>query len=106
MFVLIDHFSKWIAAVPIRTKHTSIVTTVLKNILPYLPILPNHLLSDNAREFRGPEFEALLQSSHVRHIYTTPYNPASNGVTERVNRTLIQYLRVSENPPGLEFTVT
>ncbi|RXG73158.1 Pro-Pol polyprotein [Armadillidium vulgare] len=97
VFILIDHYSKWIATVPLKSKHTSIVTAALRTILPYLPLIPSRLLSDNAREFRGPEFEELLILHNIKHIYTTPYNPASNGITERVNRTLIQYLREEYN---------
>ncbi|KAL7635049.1 UNVERIFIED_CONTAM: hypothetical protein RMT77_014034 [Armadillidium vulgare] len=100
IFVLIDHYSKWIAIVPLRSKHTSLVTAALKNILPYLPLIPSRLLSDNAREFRGPEFEELLILHNIKHIYTTPYNPSSNGITERVNRTLIQYLRGTLSNPS------
>lgn len=81
-FILIDHFSKWVAVVLIKNKHTSLVTTAF-----------------NAREFRGPEFRDFLKFHQIHHIYMTPYSPASNGITERVNKTLIQYLHLSLNNP-------
>src|SRR5215469_12748365 len=96
LLVTIDHYSKWLAAVPIKTKSSANVShAFLYSILPFLPFLPTKLLSDNGREFVAPEFEQLLEIYHIAHIYTTPYSPSSNGAVERVNRTLIQYLRVA-----------
>uniref|UniRef100_A0A6A7FN12 RNA-directed DNA polymerase n=1 Tax=Hirondellea gigas TaxID=1518452 RepID=A0A6A7FN12_9CRUS len=92
--VTIDHFSKWLAVVPLRDKRAATVATALNNrILPYLPRVPDRLLSDNGPEFIASDFEQVLQEHNIKHIFSTPFTPASNGAVERVNRTIIEILR-------------
>ena len=87
--VLIDHNSKWLVAVPIKNKSTLTVCTVLEHqIFPFLPKLPERLLSDNGLEFASVDFNKLLTKFSIKHIFTTSYKPSSNGCVERANRTL------------------
>src|SRR5215469_11672688 len=94
--IMVDHCSKWVAAVPLKDKKVhSVVNAFQHSVLPYLPRIPLSMLSDNGREFIGPEFESLLSSYKIQHILTTPYSSSSNGVVERINRTILQFLRLS-----------
>ena len=94
LLVLIDHFSKFLAVVPIKNKKSQTIADSLKHeILPLLPSLPMRLLSDNGTEFRGSEFERVLSEFQIEHIYSTPYMPTSNGCVERSNRTIIEMLK-------------
>jgi hypothetical protein len=93
--VLIDHNSKWLSAQAIKGKSSHIVAKSLQYIIQFLPSIPTRLLSDNGREFIGPEFEECLEKYGIKHVLTTPYTPSSNGAVERVNRTIIQYLRMT-----------
>ncbi|UYV70259.1 hypothetical protein LAZ67_7002299, partial [Cordylochernes scorpioides] len=45
--------------------------------------------TDNGTEFCNSRFEGLFKRSGIHHQLTTTYSPQSNGVAERVNRTLI-----------------
>lgn len=61
--VMVDHFTKWVSAVLLRNKQSTTVTTVIKHqILPFLPKLPERLLTDNGREFIVPELEEFLRN--------------------------------------------
>ena len=92
--VLVDHWSKWLACVPIRNKQAKTVSISLEQrILPMLPCIPTRLLSDNGHEFTAGDFEDVLGKYNIQHIYSSPYKPASNGAVERVNRTVIEMLR-------------
>ena len=96
LVVVVDHYSKWLAVSPIKSKSSENVTKAfLYSILPFLPYSPTKILSDNGREFIAPEFENILTDYNIAHIYTTPYSPSSNGAVERVNRTIIQHLRLA-----------
>ena len=92
--VAVDHFSKWLSLIPIRDKkaHT-VVKAFEKNILPSLAKRPAKVLSDNGPEFRSGAFNDMLESYGIEHVLTTPYKPSSNGAVERVNRTVIQFLK-------------
>lgn len=92
--VLIDHCSKWVSVIPIADKQSVTVAEALENrILPFLPKLPNRLLTDNGMEFVAETFQIVLERFNIQHIRTSPLHPASNGICERFNRSLIQLLR-------------
>ena len=46
--------------------------------------------SDRGREYESSTFNLFVQSLGIIHETTAPYSPASNGVVERKNRTLIE----------------
>ena len=46
------------------------------------------LRSDNGGEFMSNKFENWLEDRGSQHQTTSPYNPQSNGIDERMNRTL------------------
>ena len=92
--VAVDHHSKWLTAVPIKNKTSATVTNVLRNnILPNLPRIPDKILSDNGPEFRASTFQEMLNEYNIKHVFSTPYKPSSNGCVERANRTVIQLLK-------------
>ena len=92
--VFIDHCSKWACVVPMKDKQSLTVANILEyRILPFLPKLPNRLLTDNGMEFIAEPFQIVLNQFNIKHIRTTPLHPASNGICERFNRSLIQFLR-------------
>ena len=94
VLVVIDSLSKWLATAPLRNKSSKVVTRAFKDIiLPGLPRKPTRLLSDNGPEFKGGDFEAMLREFNIRHVFSTPYKPSSNGLVERSNRTVIQFLK-------------
>jgi transposase InsO family protein len=47
------------------------------------------LRTDNGGEYCSKEFESFLKEKGIVHQLTVPYNPAQNGVSERMNRTLV-----------------
>lgn len=94
LLMAIDHFSKFLIAVPIRDKTGKTVANAMKNrILPAMTRLPNRVLSDNGPEFRSVDFNKVLEEFNVTHIYSTAYKASSNGCIERCNQTILQLLR-------------
>lgn len=51
------------------------------------------LRSDNGGEYVGKEFETWLLKNGIRHETTVPYTPEQNGVSERLNRTVLESAR-------------
>ena len=92
--VVVDHYSKFVAAVPIRNKQSStIIQALSSHIFPFIPSIPCKLLTDNGPEFISADFDTYLTSMNISHQLTTPYCPTSNGAVERVNRTIQGFLR-------------
>ena len=88
LLTCIDVFSKFLIAVPLRNKTAeSVVQALLKHV--YLKWgTPAELLSDNGKEFCAEVNQELARVLGVQILHTTPYTPQSNGVCERVHRTL------------------
>ena len=49
--------------------------------------------TDNGGEFTSTEFESYLKEEGIKHEYTIPKTPQQNGVSERMNRTLVEAVR-------------
>jgi len=92
LVVMCDLFSKWVeaAATPDQTAVT-IVDILLKHVILRHGV-PEKILSD-----QGPCFEAAITSELCRRLRitklrTSPYNPRTDGQTERFNRTFRQFV--------------
>ena len=51
------------------------------------------LRTDNGGEYTSTEFESYLKKEGIEHQYTIPKTPEQNGVSERMNRTLVEAVR-------------
>ncbi|TKR69578.1 hypothetical protein L596_021718 [Steinernema carpocapsae] len=93
--VLIDHFSKYLAAVPVPNKSAATVAQAITTewILKFGP--PSRLHSDQGTEFCNEILKFLCDSFGVIRTTTSPYHPQGNGVTERANRSILAALRKS-----------
>jgi transposase InsO family protein len=98
--VVVDHFSKFLFAIPLRDKKSSSVCkAVCDSILPHILRLPSRVLTDNGPEFRSKEFNDALAMYNISHVYSTRYRASGNGAVERSNRTITEFLKgiVNEN---------
>ena len=48
---------------------------------------------DNGGEYMSTEFESYLKSKGIKHEYTIPKTPEQNGVSKRMSRTLVKFVR-------------
>ncbi|KAG0442714.1 Retrovirus-related Pol polyprotein from transposon 17.6 [Dictyocoela muelleri] len=51
-------------------------------------------ITDNGRQYTSSEFNEFLNSKKIKHIKTSPYNPQSNGISERINQTILKVLKI------------
>ena len=51
------------------------------------------LCTDNGGKYTSSKFENYLKAEGIRHEYTVPKTPEQNGVSERMNRTLVEMVR-------------
>ena len=101
ILVLVDHNTKWLAVAPIKNKRTTTIIDKLENqLFPGLIKLPTKILTDNGPEFNSLEFSDMAERLNITHIKTTAHKPSSNGAVERVNRTIIEFLRSLTDGPS------
>ena len=92
--VVIDLYSKWATALPVKDKTSRTISSLLRcHIIPTMVRKPESILSDNGPEFCGKETERVLTEFDINHIYASPNCPSSNGAVERLNRTLIAIIK-------------
>ncbi|CAF1521526.1 unnamed protein product [Adineta ricciae] len=87
LLVVVDYFSRWIEAFPMRTTTSENVADILTNEVFARYGLPKYILSDNGPQFVSNVFEEFCRSMHIKRKLTANYHPQTN-MTERVNRTL------------------
>ena len=58
---------------------------------------PQELLSNNGIQFCSREFAEFLRDCDIKHIRTPLYNPESNAVVERFNRTLGEQVEMAKS---------
>ena len=94
LLVMIDHFSKYATAAPLKTKTCEEVTTVFNKTWLQHFGQPSRVLTDQGGEF-GSRFTTLLRSSGIQKLWTTSYHPQGDSVVERFNRTLADMLAIN-----------
>jgi hypothetical protein len=88
VIAFVDTVSKYLVAVPVRSKTAETVARVFaeKVVITYGP--PEVLYSDGAAEFRSRVVGELYRIFGITRRITTPYRPQANGQIERVFATL------------------
>ena len=94
--VIIDLNSKWPEVAFTASVETAKVIETLRFIFNREG-LPHQLVSDNGVQFTSNEFQDFLQENYIEHIRTPLYNPESNSVVERFNRTLSEQIEIAMN---------
>ena len=93
IMVVMDYFTKWaeLIAIPDHTAETCAKALVLR-VFAKLGV-PCSLHSDQGRDFMSTLFQETCRLFQIERTRTTPWRPQSNGMVERLNRTVAQMLR-------------
>ncbi|KAF8371150.1 hypothetical protein PRIPAC_77579 [Pristionchus pacificus] len=94
ILTVIDLFTKYVGAYVIKDKKADSVARIFVNrwVLEGGRV-PESLLSDNGTEFVNQIMEEIEKIWRVERKKTLPYHSRGNGVTERVNRSILEGLR-------------
>ena len=93
LHVAVDDFSRVAYAELLPDERRATCSAFMSRCLAFfagLGVAVERVMTDNGPGYRSGEFNALLGSEGVRHLYARPFSPWQNGKVERMNRTLAQ----------------
>jgi transposase InsO family protein len=99
LLVVTDYFTKWVEIYPLPSKETVNVADCIAGDFIAKFGVPRQLHTDQGTEFTSGVIRDICHLLGMEKTQTTPYNPSSDGLVERVNRTIQNMLRafVNEN---------
>lgn len=86
ILVVINVFSKYVWALPVKRKTGKEVTAAMQTILKKMKKIPKNIQTDNGKEFYNKDFNSLMETYKLNHYST--YSNLKASIVERVNRTL------------------
>ena len=91
IFIVIDNYSKYLWAIPLKNKYSQTITNEFSNIITTSKRKPLKLESDKGTEFYNSIFQNLLKSKNIRDY--SRYTDKGPSIAERVIRTLRNLLK-------------
>src|SRR6478735_5658475 len=89
----IDYLTKYVEARPMRFQTAAEIAIFLYEDIICRHGCPTIIVTDNGKPFLSDLIRQVCRSYGIIHKTTTPYNPQSNGLIERFNRTLTSILQ-------------
>jgi transposase InsO family protein len=88
ILTVMDSFTKWAEAIPIRSHTAQVVARKLVENVFARYGTPLRLLSDQGPEFESALMAEMCRAFQIEKVRTTSYKPSTNGAVERFHRTL------------------
>ena len=91
IFIMIDNFSKFLWAIPLKNKYSQTITNEFSNILSSSKRKPLKIESDRGSEFYNSIFQNFLKSKNIHHY--SRFTDKGPSIAERVIRTIRNLLK-------------
>ena len=88
---MIDNFSKYLFAIPLKNKYSQTITNEFSNILTSSKRSPLKIESDRGSEFYNSIFQNFLKTKIIQHY--SRFTDKGPSIAERVNRTIRNLLK-------------
>ena len=88
ILTIVDHFSKYAFAYPMRNQEAYTVVKLLLDNVICLVGVPDRILTDQGPNFESQLFQELCRALRIHKIRTSPYEATTNDFTERFHLTL------------------
>ena len=86
VFIVIDNYSKYLWAIPLKNKYSQTITNEFSNILIKSKRKPVKIKSDRGSEFYNSIFQNFLKFKNIHHY--SRYTDKGPSIAERVIRTV------------------
>ena len=94
ILVVVDSYSKWMEAHPLRTQEATEVAAVLYREVITRYGAPRTLVSDRGQTFMSKLTAAMCELFQITRHYCSSYHPQSNSHVERANSIILQAFRI------------
>ena len=94
ILVVVDSYSKWMEAHPLRTQEATEVAAVLYREVITRCGAPRTLVSDRGQTFMSKLTAAMCELFQITRHYCSSYHPQSNSHVERANSIILQAFRI------------
>ena len=91
VFIIIDNFSKYLWAIPLKNKYSQTITNEFSNILKTSKRKPLKIESDRGTEFYNSIFQNFLKNKNIQHY--SRFTDKGPSIAERVIRTVRSLLK-------------
>ena len=101
--LIVDSFSKWPEAFPLKTQEATEIANVLYKEVFTRYGAPRTIISDRGKNFMSKLISALCEIFQVTRHHTSSYHPQTNSACERMNSVIAQSLRAYCNKNQLDW---
>ena len=91
IFIIIDNYSKYLWAIPLKNKNSQNITNEFSNILSTSKRQPLKIESDRGSEFYNSIFQNFLKNKNIHHY--SRFTDKGPSIAERVIRTVCSLLK-------------
>ena len=91
IFIVIDDFSKYLWAIPLKNKFSQTITNEFSKIISTLKRKPLKIESDRGSEFYNSTFQNILKGKNIQHY--SRFTDEGPSIVERVIRTVRNVLK-------------
>ena len=94
--VLVDAHTKWPEVIITNTTTSEWTVSALRSIFARFGI-PEHLVSDNGSQFSSDFFQEFCSRNGIKHTFSAPYHPSTNGLAERFMQSMKKALKAAKD---------
>ena len=84
LLVMVEKFTKWIEAKPVKTVESGPVIDFISGIVHHYGV-PHSIITDNGSNFTANEVKTWCTNLGIKLDYASVYHPQTNGQVERAN---------------------